>query len=161
MNSFYLNTDMLKNLCSRIGDGLHGTPKYANNTGYFFINGNNLKNGQIEITADTKCVELEEYQKHYIKFDNNTLFLSINGTLGSLAKYQNEQVILGKSAAYIQCEKINIDFLYYYLQLKSLQKKMWNVATGSTIKNLSLDSIKNLSVWCPEPKIQQKIADVS
>jgi hypothetical protein len=59
--------------------------------------------------------------------------MSINGTLGSLAKYNDEEIILGKSAAYIKCKKINIDFLYYYLQLKEVQNQIWNIATGSML----------------------------
>lgn len=150
----------LKSLTSRIGDGLHGTPRYVGISEYPFINGNNLRNGFIEVTPETKRVSEEEYEKYFIQFDDNTLFLSINGTLGSLAKYRGETVILGKSAAYINCTKINIDFLYYYLQLEELQKCMWNVATGSTIKNLSLDSIRNLQIPTPASTTQQKIAAV-
>ena len=34
----------LKTLVSILGDGLHGTPKYVEDTKYYFINGNNLVN---------------------------------------------------------------------------------------------------------------------
>lgn len=154
------NVIELKNLCSKIGDGLHGTPIYTENSGYYFINGNNLKDGSIVITENTKQVGEEEYRKNYIEFDKNTLFLSINGTLGSLAKYNGETIILGKSAAYIKCKKVNVDFLYYYLQLKNVQLCMYNIATGSTIKNLSLESIRTLPIPCPETQDQEKIAAV-
>ncbi|MDD2775131.1 MAG: restriction endonuclease subunit S [Gallionella sp.] len=150
----------LNSLCSRIGDGIHGTPQYVENSEYFFINGNNLKQGSILTSLETKKVSRTEFEKYFIKFDENTLFLSINGTLGSLAKYRGESVILGKSAAYIKCSNINIDFLYYYLQLEGVQQQMWNVATGSTIKNLSLDSIRNLQIPTPLDLEQQKIAAV-
>lgn len=150
----------LNSLCSRIGDGIHGTPQYVENSEYLFINGNNLKQGSILTSLETKRVSRTEFEKHFIKFDENTLFLSINGTLGSLAKYRGESVILGKSAAYIKCSKINIDFLYYYLQLECVQQQMWNVATGSTIKNLSLESIRNLQIPTPLDLEQQKIAAV-
>jgi type I restriction enzyme S subunit len=150
----------LSSLSSRIGDGIHGTPIYTDNSEYSFINGNNLKNGYIQISNETKKVSVTEFNKYFIMFDNETLFLSINGTLGSLAKYRGEPVILGKSAAYIKCTSINIDYLYYYLQLDSIQDYLWNVATGSTIKNLSLASIRNLEIPTPPAEIQQKIAGV-
>ena len=101
-----------------------------------------------------------EYNKYFIEFNSNTLFLSINGTLGSLAKYQNEKIILGKSAAYINCNNIEIDFLYYYLRLDFVQDNLYKVATGSTIKNLSLDSLRNLLIPCPKLSTQKKIAAV-
>ena len=153
-------TSSLKSLSSRIGDGIHGTPQYVENSDYPFINGNNLKGGFIEISQETKRVSRSEFEKHYIEFDEKTLFLSINGTLGSLAKYRGESVILGKSAAYIKCTKINVDFLYYYLQLKAIQQQMWNVATGSTIKNLSLESIRNLKIPTPSGTEQIRIAAI-
>lgn len=150
----------LDSLCSRIGDGIHGTPKYVEDSEYPFINGNNLKNGFIRIASETKKVSRSEFEKYLIQFDENTLFLSINGTLGSLAKYRGESVILGKSAAYINCSKVDVDYLYYYLQLESVQQHMWNVATGSTIKNLSLASIRNLQIPTPTSREQKQIAAV-
>lgn len=153
-------TKLLSNLTSRIGDGIHGTPIYFENGDYPFINGNNLKSGSIEITSDTKYVSREEYDKHFINFDEKTLFLSINGTLGNLAKYKGEEVVLGKSAAYIKCIDIDIDFLYYYFQLKEIKTLMWNIATGSTIKNLSLASIRNLEIPLPPGDLAKKVADV-
>ncbi|MBV1814457.1 restriction endonuclease subunit S [Pseudomonas viridiflava] len=150
----------LNSLCSRIGDGVHGTPRYVESSEYPFINGNNLKQGFIRIFPQTKKVDRSEFEKYFIEFDENTLFLSINGTLGSLAKYRGESVILGKSVAYINCSKINVDFLYYYLQLEHIQQQIWNVATGSTIKNLSLASIRSLQIPTPPAADQQKIAAV-
>ena len=150
----------LKELSSRIGDGIHGTPEYVELSEYPFINGNNLKNGSIVVTNETKMVSKEEYNKYLIEFDQNTLFMSINGTLGSLAKYKDETITLGKSAAYIKCNEIDVNFLYYYLQLQEVQKHMWNTATGSTIKNLSLESIRNLRIPKPHEHEQKVIAAV-
>ena len=147
-------------LTSKIGDGIHGTPVYVESGGFPFVNGNNLKQGNIVITEDTKRVDQEEFEKYLIEFDENTLFMSINGTLGNLAKYKGEEIILGKSAAYIKCKGININYLYYYLQLKEVQSQMWNIATGSTIKNLSLASIRALEVPVPSGETQTKIAQV-
>lgn len=147
-------------LTSRIGDGIHGTPVYSEDGGYPFVNGNNLRCGSIEITNETKRVSVEEYEKYFVEFDEQTLFLSINGTLGNLAKYNGEKIVLGKSAAYIKCTTIDRDFLYYYFQLKEIQTLMWNVATGSTIKNLSLASIRNIEVPIPPENLAKKIAVV-
>lgn len=143
----------LKKLCTRIGDGLHGTPEYSPNTKIFFINGNNLKNGKIEITKDTKTVAESELSKNFIPLDKNTLLLSINGTLGSMAFYNNEKVMLGKSAAYLNFKNDINRFYYYYFQLNGVQNYFYNVATGSTIKNLSLKSIQDFEV--PVPKEEE------
>lgn len=141
--------DKLENLCIRIGDGLHGTPQYLKNTGYFFINGNNLTSGKIIISKDTKEVSKSEYERNYIELNENSLLLGINGTLGNLALYNNEYIILGKSAAYLNFKSGINRFFYYYFQLDSIQKYFYNVATGSTIKNLSLKSIQEFKVPVP------------
>src|SRR5665648_345709 len=91
----------LEKLSSRIGDGIHSTPKYSDNSDYFFVNGNNLKEGKIVISADTKMVSEDEYNIQKRGLDNSTLLLSINGTIGNIAYYNNENIVLGKSAAYI------------------------------------------------------------
>jgi len=140
----------LKKMCSRIGDGLHGTPNYIDNADVYFINGNNLKNGRIEITKDTKTVSESELKNNFIPLNENTLLLSINGTLGSMAFFNNEKVMLGKSAAYLNFNSNINQFYYYYFQLKGVQDYFYDVATGSTIKNLSLKSIQDFEVPVPE-----------
>ncbi|WP_304235174.1 restriction endonuclease subunit S [Jiulongibacter sediminis] len=144
------NEVYLKKLCTRIGDGLHGTPEYVTDSEIFFINGNNIKNGKIEINSDTKKVTEFELSKNYIPLNENSLLLSINGTLGSMAFFNNEKVMLGKSTAYLNFKSSINQFYYYYFQLKGVQEYFYNVATGSTIKNLSLKSIQDFEVPIPE-----------
>ena len=147
----------LSTLCHRIGDGLHGTPNYTTGTDYFFINGNNLENGKIVITSETKTVAEAEYKKHFIDLNENTLLLGINGTIGNMAFYSEEQIMLGKSAAYLNF-KTNINrFYYYYFQLNGVQKYFYDVATGSTIKNLSLKSIQDFIVPIPDESEYKEI----
>ena len=152
--------EKLSKLCFRIGDGLHGTPEYSESSDVYFINGNNLKNGKIELTENTKKVTSEELSKNFIQLDNNSLLLSINGTLGSMAFFKNEKVMLGKSAAYLNFKTEINKFYFYYFQLPSVQEHFHNVATGSTIKNLSLKSIQDFEVPVPESNIWKNISKV-
>jgi type I restriction enzyme S subunit len=69
--------EKLSQLCSRIGDGLHGTPEYSDDSDIFFINGNNLKKGKIEFTENTRKVSTKELS-NFIELNSNTLLLSIN-----------------------------------------------------------------------------------
>ena len=104
----------LSKLCSRIGDGLHGTPEYLNDSDIYFINGNNLNNGKIELNSNTKKVSVEEFENNFIPLNENSLLLSINGTIGSMAFYNDEKVMLGKSAAYLNFNS-GINKFYYYI----------------------------------------------
>ena len=150
----------LEKITEKIGDGLHGTPEYVSSSEYYFINGNNLKDGLVQINADSKCVSKEEYLKHKKELKYKTILLSINGTIGSIAFYKNENIVLGKSAAYINCKDENVDYLYYYLQSQSTVNFFEGELTGSTIRNLSLKSIREIPVSLPPLPEQKRIAQV-
>lgn len=150
----------LSDLCAKIGDGLHGTPTYSKNTGYFFVNGNNLKGGKIEINSNTKSISKNEFEKYFIELNRNTLLLGINGSIGNTAFYRDEKIILGKSIAYLNFKSDINKFYYYYFQLNEIKKYFYDVATGSTIKNLSLKSIQDFKVPVPDVREYRSITSV-
>ena len=145
-------------VCSEIGDGLHSAPEYDDNGKFYFINGNNLINGHIVINSkETKRVSEKTFEKNNKQLDDNTVLLSINGTIGNLAYYQGEPVMLGKSAAYLKANKIDKTFLYSLLQTTAVMNNFMLSLTGTTIKNLGLDAIKNTKISIPELHEQKKI----
>ncbi len=151
----------LGNVCKKIGDGLHGTPQYSENGEYYFINGNNIENGRIIIKLDTKKVSEQEFKKHKKDLNMSTLFLSINGTIGNLAKYNNEKCILGKSAAYLNVgSNADRDYVYYLLLDRNFQHEISRNANGSTIKNVSLKQLRDYSFYIPPLPEQKAIAAV-
>jgi type I restriction enzyme, S subunit len=79
----------LGEIVSLLGDGLHGTPVYDESGEYFFINGNNLSDGLIEIKSNTSKVSVEEYHKYKKELNSRTVLVSINGTIGNVAFYNN------------------------------------------------------------------------
>jgi type I restriction enzyme S subunit len=149
----------LKGITTKIGDGLHSTPKYDELGNYYFINGNNLVNGVVKIFENTKKINEVEYLKNRRELTDKTILLSINGTIGSLAIYNNEKVILGKSACYINVNEENCkSFIYYILQSEKVANHFNSELTGTTIKNLSLGTINKLQVQIPSLSEQTKIA---
>ncbi len=149
----------LDQLMTKIGDGLHSTPVYDELGEYFFINGNNLVDGRIVITESTKKVNKTEYAKHKIELDDKSILLSINGTIGSLALYNKEKVVLGKSACYLNVSSAaDRLFVFNLLQTAGVKNHFFSELTGSTIKNLSLSTIRNARVHIPRLPEQQKIA---
>ncbi len=151
----------LKELC-QIGDGLHGTPKYDENGKIYFVNGNNLKNGNIIIDDNTKKISNDEFCKLEIPFNQNTILLSINGTIGKVALYNNEKITLGKSVAYfnINSNQIIRKYLYYYLLTTISQEYFIKNATGGTIKNLGLKTLREYTVPVPPLREQERIVAI-
>ena len=109
---------------------------------------------------NTKKVNKEEYLKHKRQLGDNTILLSINGTIGNLAFFNNEKIVLGKSACYINIdeEKTNKYFINDILKTSTVQNFFYSEVTGSTIKNLSLSTIKNTKLSLPSKPEQEKIA---
>lgn len=148
---------------SIIGDGLHGTPKYDENGNYYFINGSNLTITDIVFTPETKRVNETEYQKYKVELNENTVFLSINGsTLGKrTAFYNNEPVILGKSACYINVKSntLNKYFLRHFLSSDIFQEYAWKEKTGAAIPNLGLKAMRDLKIPLPPLSEQKRIVE--
>ena len=151
---------ILEKLSKKIGDGIHSTPSYDDNGTFYFINGNNLNGGKIVITSSTKRVsEKEAYKNNAENLEANSILMSINGTIGNVALYHNEPIMLGRSACYIN-SKDNIDknYLFYYLQYPKTQLYFEAELTGTTIKNLSLQSIRKTKIYIPTIEEQHKIS---
>ncbi|BBM51827.1 type I restriction modification DNA specificity domain protein [Leptotrichia trevisanii] len=150
----------LGEITNKIGDGLHGTPKYDINGSIPFINGNNLTEGKIVIQENTKFVNKVEYKKYFKEISINTVFLSINGTLGRLAFYNNERIVLGKSVCFIDLKKdINKIFIYYLLKNKKVIYELEQNSTKSTIKNISLKYVRNFNTILPPCSLQNIFAE--
>lgn len=146
----------LGEIVSILGDGIHGTPNYDISGNYYFVNGNNLNNGKIEIKPDTKKVNQSEYEKYKKELNNNTVFVSINGTLGNIAFYENEKIILGKSACYFNLIKNEMKiYIYWLIKTKYFLDYANEEATGTTIKNVLLAAMRNFPIPLP-PLAEQK-----
>ena len=155
-----LTVAKLDDLCEKIGDGLHGTPIYSQTGNYYFINGNNLENGKIIVSSDTPKVNYSVFEKNNKELNDSTILMSINGTIGKVAYYNNEKVMLGKSVAYFKVNyKCIKEYCYQLIQTANVQCQFQKGLTGSTIKNLGLNTIKNTNVKVPCLPEQQKIAE--
>lgn len=146
----------LEEITSILGDGLHGTPKYTIDGDYYFINGNNLKDGIIKFKENTKRVSIDEYNKYKKNLTNRSVLVSINGTLGNLAFYNNEKIILGKSACYFNLlESVDKNFIKYLISSPYFLNYAHKESTGATIKNVSLKTMREFVVVLP-PLTEQK-----
>jgi len=148
----------LQTLVFLLGDGLHGTPTYTDETNYYFINGNNLNDGKIEIKPGTKTVSKEEMLKYKKALSSNTVLVSINGTLGKVAFYNGEEIMLGKSACYFNLSE-NVYKYYIKVVLESKYYIDYAIrnATGTTIKNLGLKAMNDFPIPLPSLPEQHRI----
>jgi len=147
----------LSAITSEIGDGLHGTPTYSSNGTYFFINGNNLRDGKLVVTEETKTVDQSEFAKNRKNLGDRSILMSINGTIGNLGLFDGEAVVLGKSAAYLNVKNgVSKLFVYHSLQTEIVRGQFLDGLTGSTIGNLGLATIRNTRVPLPPTLEEQR-----
>lgn len=158
-NWTYINLDYA---VYKLGDGLHGTPKYSETGDYYFINGNNLDNGKINIKPNTKRVDYSEYLKYKKDLNEATVFVSINGTIGNISFYNNEKVILGKSACYFNLlSGFEKNYIKWRIDSLGFRNYAFKNATGSTIKNVPLSAMRNYTFpLCSKEEQHQIVLEI-
>ena len=148
----------LQEIVYLLGDGLHGTPEYTPDEQFYFVNGNNLSNGEIVIKPDTKTVAKDQHEKYRKPLGKNSVLVSINGTLGNVAFYNNEEIILGKSACFFNLvQDIYKRLIKIVIEAPSFKEYAYANATGSTIKNLGLGAMNSLPIALPPKEEQRRI----
>ncbi|PWD99598.1 restriction endonuclease subunit S [Marinilabilia rubra] len=155
----YINIDFAT---YKLGDGLHGTPSYSTHGDHYFINGNNLGGKHICIKKNTKRVDKSEYLKHKRDLNNDTVLVSINGTIGNTSFYNNEKVILGKSACYFNLlPLLDKQFIRWRIDSLEFRNYAFKNATGSTIKNVPLKAMRDFAIpLCSKEEQHQIVREI-
>ena len=152
----------LGDVCTELSDGLHKAPKFVLGGDYIFVNAKNIINGNIVDNDPTKKTTYEEYLKYSSPLNDTTILYSIDGTIGNVALYRREKCVLGKGACYINPNPKYLDRLFLYYELKSPRFKAYidKMSTGSTIKHISLKTMREYVFTCPNLDKQRKISSI-
>ena len=150
-----------KDITVELSDGLHAAPKFYPNGDYIFVNAKNIVNGRILDVDPDKKTSYSEYLKYKIDLDENTVLYSIDGTIGNVAKYRGEKVVLGKGACYLKLKpEVDTDYIFFYLQSPQFKAYIRKMSTGSTIRHISLKTMRNHKFNLPDLLKQKKIANI-
>ncbi len=152
----------LGDICTELSDGLHKAPLFVERGDYIFVNAKNLCDGVIVDNDPTKKTTHEEYLKYSKPLNENTILFSIDGTIGNIARYKGEKCVLGKGACYINPNPVLVDSSYIYFQLQSphFNSYLNCMSTGSTIKHISLKTMRNYEFTLPPLSEQRSIASI-
>lgn len=149
----------LKYITEKIGDGIHSTPQYSDNGTIYFINGGSF--GEETIKMVGPMISESEYKKQNKSFLNKcSIMIALNGAnYGNTSLYNKEIILLGKSAGYITLKSgICREYVRYCL-MNSFTKEAFELSlNGTTIPNLSLNTLRNTEISLPSYDVQVRLS---
>ena len=153
----------LDNLCSKITDGTHKTPKYID-SGVPFISVKDIYDNQISFD-NTKFISQEEHNELYKRCnpEYDDILLTKSGTIGRTAviKTKNE-FSLFVSVALLKNYKNIINSSYLSLNIQDFFNKI-NISQtikGGVIKNYHITDMKEQLIPLPPLEEQQEIVRI-
>ncbi|MFT6402331.1 MAG: type I restriction enzyme S subunit [Glaciecola sp.] len=150
------------NICYKITDGEHATPKRSE-FGHYLLSARNVTNKGIKLD-DVDFVPQGEFDRIRKRCDPNIgdILISCSGSVGRIALVDaDNSYSMVRSAAMIRpdSKELNIKFLALMLRSPYLQIQMKARSKQSAQANLFLGAISNLVFVIPPLLEQQKITD--
>lgn len=144
----------LPNLCSKLIDGTHDSPK-PTEEGYYLVTGKHIVNGFIDFT-NCYFISPEEHKKVMSRScpEKGDIIFSNIGTLGTTALVdQNFEFSIKNLALFKPLKKYYSSFLYVYLSHKNTLISMSQKASGTSQKFFSLKFLRNSDILIPPDDI--------
>jgi len=152
--------DRLMNLCSRITDGSHHSPKSVE-VGLPYVTVKDVDNdGNIDLI---NCKKISETDFHILVKGNcqpniGDVLLSKDGTVGKTAIVKrNDFVLLSSLAILSPNQDLDSKYLYYFLNSPNFQDTAVRAKTGAAIKRIVLRTIKEFKIPIPPLPEQKRI----
>jgi type I restriction enzyme M protein len=161
-----VNIVKLKDVCIRITDGSHYSPKSGDNFKKNYITVKDLDDfGNIDIDNCNKISD-EEYNKlikRGCKPSKDDVLFSKDGTIGkTYLVNENDDFVVLSSLAILTPDKDKIIPKYLEIILSSniVLSSIKRAMGGSALRRIILDNLKNIKIPLPPKEIQEKIVRI-
>ena len=112
-----------------------------------------------EVIIPNTVVEIADFAFGKNRLSQVTIPESVR-IIGDFAFYENEKIILGKSACYFNLIKNEMKiYIYWLIKTKYFLDYANEEATGTTIKNVSLAAMRNFPIPLPPLAEQERIVN--
>lgn len=153
---------ILQDICELIVDCPHSTAP-DEGTGYPLIRTPNVGRGRL-LLDNVQRVSKEVYDtrnKRAIPQTDDIIFAREAPAGNAAIICEGQKVCLGQRTVLIRPnrDKVNAQYLVYYLLAPEQQYKLLGTANGATVAHVNIPIIKNLPVNLPDIEIQRRIAD--
>lgn len=150
----------LEDLCTKITDGTHSTPKYTKE-GIHFLSVKDISSGKLNF-ENTKYISKEEHNQLYSRCNPEfgDVLITKVGTTGVPAIVDTDKefsLFVSVALLKINIDKIYNKFLVYFLNSPIVQKQVRENTRGIGNKNWVLDDIKSTILPLPPLEEQKRI----
>lgn len=162
-NQYKIET--LKNVFELIKDGTHSTPSYTNDNinGIKFLSAKDVTTGKIN-WSNIKYIPIELHNElsKRIKPQKDDILLAKNGTTGTCAKVENDEVFdIYVSLALLRPKKeYSVDYLVQAINNDMTKEQFDRSLKGVGVPNLHLGEIEKAKIIVPPIKLQNQFADI-
>jgi type I restriction enzyme S subunit len=158
----------LKEVCAKITDGTHQTPKYFDD-GIIFLSSKNVTSGKIDWDNIKYIDEKQHLEMHKrVAPKVGDILLAKNGTTGVAAMVDRDLVFdIYVSLAHIRVlDEVTPDFMLYFINSPVAKKQFNKRLKGMGVPNLHLEEIREVVISFPKSikeqnKVVKKLDDFS
>ena len=154
---------ILSDVCEFIVDCPHSTAP-DEGEGYPLIRTPNVGKGRLDLNGVHRVSESVYKQRIQRGAPRaNDLIFAREAPAGNVALVQENQIVcLGQRTVLIRpnVQKVNPQYLVYYLLSPKPQYELLGTANGATVAHVNLPAIRNLKIELPEKSVQDKIGTI-
>ena len=149
--------------CESVTDGTHDSPR-PKDEGFYLITSKHLKDSYIDFSS-AKLISKEDYQKviQRSKVEQYDILFSMIGTIGNTFRVTSPKIEFAvKNMGIFKFGGNNLNSKWFYYWLKSTKAKEYinTRVSGSTQGYLTLNSLREFPVLCPDYKTQETIVSI-
>ena len=151
----------LKDLTMHITDGEHSSIVDTPDTNYYLLSNKNIIDGNIIITKEDRTISktvLDKINKRTL-LSKGDVIISTIGTIGKTAIIKEKPFFdFQRSVGIIKCnpEKLLPEYLFYYLNLSTVQNRLKALSKGAIQKCLFINDLEDFIIDYPENIKKQK-----
>lgn len=154
----------LKNLVDLLKDGTHNPPPRVDD-GIPLLSSENIHDGIVDFEKNVSYIQQSDFEEIHKKYSiqKNDIFLTIVGSIGrtSIVNFDKKFSIQRSVALLRTNEKINYDYLYYFLQSDYFQQQLIVRSKSTAQSGVYLGELEQIFIYFPESKTEQtKITEI-
>lgn len=160
LNKYGWEEKELKDVCDKITDGTHDTPRKGEN-GVKFITGRNIKPFKLDL-SDLKFISEADHRKIYRRCDpeyGDILYTNIGSGVGNAVFNPLHEEFSMKNVALLKLDKNRVNPIFMEYELNYLKNCiLYKYCAGEAQAFLNLEVIGSLKLPIPPVKFQDKFA---